>query len=51
VVAPPEKTRSALACPATTLVSNAPLHAINRTHASAPSLASSNTMLGKLPVK
>jgi hypothetical protein len=51
VVAPAETTKSALACPATTLMSNGTLHAINRTHASAPSLASSNTMLGKLPVK
>jgi hypothetical protein len=32
-------------------MSNATLHAINRTHAPAPFLASSKTMLGKLPVE
>ncbi len=50
VVAPTGTTRSALACPATTLISKAAVHAIDRTHAHAPSLASSNTMPGKLPV-
>jgi len=40
-----------LACPATMPMSNAAVHAIKRTHASASSLASSNTMLGKLPVE
>jgi hypothetical protein len=32
-------------------MSKAAVHAINRTHAPAPSLASSNTMVGKLPVE
>ena len=40
-----------MADPATMLSSKAAVHAINRTHAHASSLASSNTILGKLPIE